>query len=162
MLRRLDKLKCSPVYLRIPYQWHLNTKTQNRISNISKMLSTQPIPKCDLNFGRVVENIDPSRLSDSQFDEINELLHKHSFLLFKDVNLIPEDQDKLTRAFDPFAKSYGHGNNKTSQESKSILHPDLKTIPRIPTVQVIGNGTIYDHEGLAEVRKIYYYCLYIN
>jgi xanthine dioxygenase len=30
------------------------------------------------------------------------------------------------------------------------LHPDLKTIPRQPQVQVIGNGTIYNHEGLAE------------
>jgi hypothetical protein len=30
------------------------------------------------------------------------------------------------------------------------LHPDLKTIPRQPQVQLIGNGTVYDHEGLAE------------
>lgn len=46
-------------------------------------------------------------------------------------------------------QSYGHGNNKTGGEKKSILHPDLKTIPRQPQVQVIGNGTIYDYEGLA-------------
>jgi xanthine dioxygenase len=30
------------------------------------------------------------------------------------------------------------------------LHPDLKTIPRQPQVQLIGNGTVYNHEGLTE------------
>lgn len=30
------------------------------------------------------------------------------------------------------------------------MHPDLKTIPRVPQVQLIGNGTVYNHEGLAE------------
>jgi hypothetical protein len=34
----------------------------------------------------------------------------------------------------------------------SILHPDLKTIPRVPQVQLIGNGTVYDHEGLAVAK----------
>jgi hypothetical protein len=33
---------------------------------------------------------------------------------------------------------------------KSILHPDLKTIPRVPQVQLIGNGTVYNHEGLPQ------------
>lgn len=32
------------------------------------------------------------------------------------------------------------------------MHPDLKTIPRQPQVQLIGNGTVYDHEGLAEAK----------
>lgn len=52
------------------------------------------------------------------------------------------------RLFDR-TQSYGHGNNKTGGEKKSILHPDLKTVPRQPQVQVIGNGTIYNYEGLA-------------
>lgn len=30
------------------------------------------------------------------------------------------------------------------------MHPDLKTIPRQPQVQLIGNGTVYNHEGLSE------------
>lgn len=54
------------------------------------------------------------------------------------------------QAFDPASESYGHGNNKTGSEKKSVLHPDLKTIPRVPQVQLIGNGTVYNHEGLAE------------
>lgn len=58
----------------------------------------------------------------------------------------------MRQAFDPTSESYGHGNNKTGETKRSILHPDLKTIPRQPQVQLIGNGTVYDHEGLAEVR----------
>lgn len=54
--------------------------------------------------------------------------------------------------FDPHSESYGHGNNKTESTQKSILHPDLKTIPRVPQVQLIGNGTVYNHEGLTEAR----------
>jgi hypothetical protein len=57
-----------------------------------------------------------------------------------------------TQAFDPNSESYGHGNNKTGETKKSILHPDLKTIPRVPQVQLIGNGTVYNHEGLAEAK----------
>ena len=58
----------------------------------------------------------------------------------------------MDEAFDPTSESYGHGNNKTEGTKKSILHPDLKTIPRVPQVQLIGNGTVYDHEGLAEAK----------
>lgn len=54
------------------------------------------------------------------------------------------------QAFDPQSESYGHGNNKTGSTKKSILHPDLKTIPSVPQVQLIGNGTVYNHEGLTE------------
>lgn len=58
--------------------------------------------------------------------------------------------DVVQQKFDPASESYGHGNNKTGSEKKSVLHPDLKTIPSVPQVQLIGNGTVYDHEGLAE------------
>lgn len=33
-----------------------------------------------------------------------------------------------------------------------MLHPDLKTIPSVPQVQLIGNGTVYNHWGLPEAR----------
>lgn len=92
---------------------------------------------------------------------------QHSALLFRNVDLTPEQQYALTKvcivtslldksdclqAFDPTSESYGHGNNKTGETKKSILHPDLKTIPRVPQVQLIGNGTVYNHEGLAEAK----------
>lgn len=103
-------------------------------------------------FGREIKGVDPGSLTPEQFKEIELLLYKHSALLFRDVSLSPEQQYKLTKAFDPASESYGHGNNKTESTKKSILHPDLKTIPRQPQVQLIGNGIVYDHEGLAEAK----------
>ncbi|KAK1224432.1 hypothetical protein PQX77_012654 [Marasmius sp. AFHP31] len=101
-------------------------------------------------FGREVKGVNPGELSPELFQEIREALYKHDALLFRDVTLTPEQQYALTKAFDPQSESYGHGNNKTGNTKKSILHPDLKTIPRVPQVQLIGNGTVYNHEGLAE------------
>ncbi|KAE9395554.1 Clavaminate synthase-like protein [Gymnopus androsaceus JB14] len=103
-----------------------------------------------VDFGREVKGVNPGSLSPEQFEEVKEALYKHDALLFRDVNLTPEQQYALTKAFDPQSESYGHGNNKTEGTKKSILHPDLKTIPRVPQVQLIGNGTVYNHEGLAE------------
>lgn len=99
-------------------------------------------------FGREVKGVDPGNLTPEQFSEVYEALYKHSALLFRNVTLTPEQQYALTKAFDPESESYGHGNNKTESTKKSILHPDLKTIPRVPQVQLIGNGMVYNHEGL--------------
>jgi len=109
-------------------------------------------PAAFVDFGREVRGIDPSNLSESQFKELEQALYKHSALLFKNVNLTPEAQYVLTKSFDPSSESYGHGNNKTQSTKKSILHPDLKTIPRVPQVQLIGNGKVYNHEGLDEAQ----------
>ncbi|KZT01178.1 Clavaminate synthase-like protein [Laetiporus sulphureus 93-53] len=101
-------------------------------------------------FGVEIKGVNPGELTPEQFKEIEQLLYNHDVLLFRDVDLTPEQQYRLTKAFDPTSESYGHGNNKTEKTTKSILHPDLKTIPRQPQVQLIGNGTVYNHEGLAE------------
>ncbi|KAJ7437097.1 Clavaminate synthase-like protein [Mycena galericulata] len=101
-------------------------------------------------FGREVKGINPGALNPEEFEQVKDALYKHDILLFRDVILTPEQQYALTKAFDPESESYGHGNNKTGSNVKSILHPDLKTIPRVPQVQLIGNGTVYEHEGLAE------------
>ncbi|GAB1524143.1 hypothetical protein RhiTH_007296 [Rhizoctonia solani] len=103
-------------------------------------------------FGREVKGVDVGNLTPEQFKEIEELLYKYNALLFRNTSLSPEQQYRLTKAFDPTSESYGHGNNKTGNTKKSVLHPDLKTIPRVPQVQLIGNGTVYDHEGLAEAK----------
>ncbi|KAJ6548673.1 hypothetical protein B0H19DRAFT_1161586 [Mycena capillaripes] len=103
-------------------------------------------------FGREVTGVDPGNLTSDQFEEIRQALYKHDALLFRNATITPEQQYALTKAFDPSSESYGHGNNKTEGTKKSILHPDLKTIPRVPQVQLIGNGTVYDHEGLAEAK----------
>ncbi|KAH8835991.1 taurine catabolism dioxygenase [Flagelloscypha sp. PMI_526] len=101
-------------------------------------------------FGREVKGVNPGTFTPEEFEQIKDALYKHDALLFRDVTLTPEQQYALTKAFDPQSENYGHGNNKTEGTKKSILHPDLKTIPRVPQVQLIGNGTVYNHEGLAE------------
>ena len=63
----------------------------------------------------------------------------------------PHAQYALTQRFDPTASaSYGHG--KILDAKRSILHPDLKTIPHQPQVQVIGNGFVPSYEGLENIR----------
>ncbi|KLO20172.1 Clavaminate synthase-like protein [Schizopora paradoxa] len=120
------------------------------IEVVALPLPSSADPSKFADFGREVKGVDPGQLTDEQFKEIQELLYKHDALLFRNTNLTPEQQYALTKAFDPSSESYGHGNNKTGSEKKSVLHPDLKTIPRVPQVQLIGNGTVYNHEGLAE------------
>lgn len=57
----------------------------------------------------------------------------------------------MTQKFDPEATgSYGHG--KTLDAKRSVLHPDLKTIPHQPQVQVIGNGFVEEYEGLKNIH----------
>ena len=53
---------------------------------------------------------------------------------------VPSPHVKLT-----FVSNYGHG--KTLDAKRSVLHPDLKTIPHQPQVQVIGNGFYEEYEG---------------
>ncbi|KAF9478069.1 alpha-ketoglutarate dependent xanthine dioxygenase [Pholiota conissans] len=103
-------------------------------------------------FGREVKGVNPAEFTPEQFKEIEEALYKHGALLFRDATVTPAQQYALTKAFDPQSENYGHGNNKTGETKKSILHPDLKTIPSVPQVQLIGNGTVYNHEGLAEAK----------
>ncbi|KAJ3043239.1 hypothetical protein HDV00_005559 [Rhizophlyctis rosea] len=107
-------------------------------------------PSKFVDFGREVVGVDPGNLSKSDFAIIEELLYKYDALLFRNANMTPEQQYAFTKAFDPASESYGHGNNKTGSTKKSILHPDLKTIPRVPQVQLIGNGMVYNHEGIEQ------------
>ncbi|WVQ79542.1 hypothetical protein IAT38_001641 [Cryptococcus sp. DSM 104549] len=99
-------------------------------------------PEFFKDFGRKVDGFDPATVTDDQMQEIVDMLYKHSILLFKNLNLTPAQQFEMTHAFDPKAVTYGHGNNKTGNEKQSILHPDLKTIPHQPQVQLIGNGKV--------------------
>ena len=66
----------------------------------------------DNKFGCVLSGCNPADLTAEEFEQVNELLHKvrhaiphsvvahsaqHSVIVFKDVDLSPENQDKLTR-----------------------------------------------------------------
>jgi xanthine dioxygenase len=89
--------------------------------------------------------------ADADFDVIRDALFRNQVLLFKNQgNVSPKAQFELTQRFDPAAQSYGHG--KTLDAKRSILHPDLKTIPHQPQVQVIGNGFVPEYEGLKDIK----------
>ncbi|KAK0666677.1 hypothetical protein QBC41DRAFT_325289 [Cercophora samala] len=103
-----------------------------------------------INFGATITGIDIENLTDTDFSLIREALFTHQVVIFKNQSHVsPRAQYELTNRFDPAATSYGHG--KTVDAKRSILHPDLKTIPHQPQVQVIGNGFVASYEGLTNI-----------
>ncbi|SPO07775.1 related to Putative dioxygenase C576.01c [Cephalotrichum gorgonifer] len=106
----------------------------------------------DTGFGAIVSNVDIEHLQDADFDIIRNALYHYQVLVFKhQFHVSPRAQYELTNKFDPAStSSYGHG--KTLDAKRSILHPDLKTIPHQPQVQVIGNGFVESYEGLENIQ----------
>ncbi|OLN81354.1 putative dioxygenase C576.01c-like protein 5 [Colletotrichum chlorophyti] len=106
----------------------------------------------DVDFGAVISNADIENLTDADFDIIRDALFKHQVLVVKNQgHASPKAQYEITQRFDPDAgASYGHG--KTLDAKRSILHPDLKTVPHQPQVQVIGNGFVEEYEGLKNIQ----------
>ncbi|KAJ3500963.1 hypothetical protein NLJ89_g9556 [Agrocybe chaxingu] len=101
-------------------------------------------------FGREVSGVQPSYLSPEEFAKIEKALYKHDLLLFRNVILTPQQQYELVKAFDPESEQYGHGNREFEKNKASILSY-LKGLPDVPQVQIIGHGTVRDHEGISEV-----------
>ncbi|WPH03063.1 Hypothetical protein R9X50_00593700 [Acrodontium crateriforme] len=104
-------------------------------------------------FGAELRNADLENISEADFDVIRNALYEHQVILFKgQQNLSPKAQYELTRLFDPSVDIYGHGKSAGGVGAKkSVLHPDLKTIPHQPQVQVIGNGPVAQFEGLENI-----------
>ncbi|PHH55109.1 putative dioxygenase [Ceratocystis fimbriata CBS 114723] len=122
---------------------------------MSSSITISPIvpgPGSAIDFGAVVNNADVNNLSDADFDIIRNALFTHQVLVFKNhAHVTPKAQYEITQRFDPeAAPSYGHG--KTIDAKRSVLHPDLKTIPHQPQVQVIGNGRVAEYEGLKDIQ----------
>ncbi|ERT00820.1 uncharacterized protein SPSK_07553 [Sporothrix schenckii 1099-18] len=111
----------------------------------------KPAEGSKVRFGAVVSNVDIENLTDADFDIIREALFTNQVLVFPNQSHVsPKKQFELTQRFDPAGESYGHG--KTLDAKKSVLHPDLKTIPHQPQVQVIGNGLVPEYEGLTNIQ----------
>ncbi|KAJ4157969.1 uncharacterized protein LMH87_008517 [Akanthomyces muscarius] len=109
-------------------------------------------PGSGVNFGAVVSGVDIDNLRDGDFDVIRNALFTHQVLIIKGQGHVSaKAQYEITKAFDPEAAgAYGHG--KTIDAKRSVLHPDLKTIPHQPQVQVIGNGFVAEYEGLKDFQ----------
>ena len=103
-----------------------------------------------VDFGTEILNADVEHLTDDDFAIIREALYNSHVVIIKNqAGVSPKAQYELTRRFDPVSDSYGHG--KTLDAKRSVLHPDLKTIPHQPQVQVIGNGFYEEYEGLKNI-----------
>ncbi|KAI9767087.1 MAG: hypothetical protein M1840_005875 [Geoglossum simile] len=107
-----------------------------------------------VDFGAVVSNIDVEHLTDEDFSVVYDTLYRHNVVVIKNqTGLSPKAQYELTQRFDPISDSYGHG--KTLDAKRSVLHPDLKTVPHQPQVQIIGNGFIPSYEGLENFKLVH-------
>ncbi|KPI35455.1 putative dioxygenase [Cyphellophora attinorum] len=112
-------------------------------------LTVRPGPVSGM--GATIETTNLDNLSDNDFQELREALYRHNVICIKQQKgFSSRAQADLTRRFDPKATSYGHG--KTIDAKRSILHPDLKTVPAHPEVQIIGNGHIAEYEGLHDFK----------
>ncbi|KII86394.1 hypothetical protein PLICRDRAFT_700453 [Plicaturopsis crispa FD-325 SS-3] len=102
-------------------------------------------------FGRIVTGVDLSgAIAPSDFQELEDALYKYSLLVFRDVDLSPEQQYELTKAFDPTCEDaeHGHGNKRLGKDS--ILHY-LRGLPAVPQVQLLGSGSIHAHANIPEI-----------
>ena len=107
-----------------------------------------------VDFGAEIYNADIEHLTDEDFEVIRNALYNSLVVVIKNqAGLSPKAQYELTRRFDPASDSYGHG--KTLDAKRSVLHPDLKTIPHQPQVQVIGNGFYEEYEGLKNITLVH-------
>ncbi|EXF83702.1 TfdA family Taurine catabolism dioxygenase TauD [Colletotrichum fioriniae PJ7] len=125
------------------------------ISQTPSRITVQPIVPAvgsAVDFGATISNADIENLTDADFDVIREALFKHQVLVIKNQgHASPKAQFEITQKFDPDSgDNYGHG--KTLDAKRSILHPDLKTLPHQPQVQVIGNGFVEEYEGLKNIQ----------
>jgi len=101
-------------------------------------------------FAAEIRNANLENITEADFAVIYRALYEYQVIMFKgQQNLSPRAQYELTRMFDPTVEGYGHG--KTLDAKRSVLHPDLKTIPYQPQVQVIGNGPVAEFEGLKNI-----------
>ena len=114
-------------------------------SHITVHKIAKPDTNTSIEFGADLRGADLENVTNADFDTIRRALYERQVIIFKDQeNLSPGAQYELTRLFDPSVENYGH--SKTIDAKRSILHPDLKTIPRQPQVPVA------DFEGLRDIR----------
>jgi xanthine dioxygenase len=109
----------------------------------------EPAVGSTVDFGAEIAACDLVQLSDADFDAlVRAVLTHHVVVVRGQASLTPRQQFELTRRFDPTVQTYGHGHDKELLK-KSVLVQDLISIPDVPQVQLIGNGFVENHEGVA-------------
>ena len=131
------------------------SSSSNGVGAASSGLQVRPLvaePPATVDFGAEVAACDLAHLSDGDFAALERAVLTHHVVVVRgQAGLSPRDQFALTRRFDPTVQTYGHGHRKDVLR-QSVLVQDLVSIPDVPQVQLLGNGRVVDHEGLAEVE----------
>lgn len=110
----------------------------------------EPPPGSTVDFGAEISECDLVHLSSADFEALARAVLTHQVVVVRgQASLTPQHQYELTRRFDPTVQTYGHGHDKELLK-KSVLVQDLISIPSVPQVQLIGNGFVENHEGVAE------------
>ena len=135
---------------------HITIRTTNFAmpfieDNTTSVITATALNPSQPDLGAIIDNVHLENLSEADFDALRTALYTHNVICIKNQSqLTPKAQADLNRRFDPTAQSYGHG--KTIDAKRSILHPDLKTCPHEPSIQIIGNGFVKEYEGLTDIR----------
>lgn len=138
----------------VPSQSSVNFGAEIYNVDIENISGTASLLELDILCSLTRENPLTNRFADADFDLIRTALyHNHLIVLKNQAGLSPRAQFELTKRFDPQSDNYGHG--KTLDAKRSVLHPDLKTVPHQPQVQVIGNGYISEYEGLKDIKLVH-------
>jgi alpha-ketoglutarate-dependent taurine dioxygenase len=117
-----------------------------------KIRPLEPAPGSSVDFGAEVAACNLAELTAAQFDQLTEAVFRRHVVVVRDqAGLTPQQQYELTRRFDPSVQTYGHGHDKDLLK-KSVLVQDLISLPGVPQVQLIGNGPVANHEGVAEAQ----------
>lgn len=112
----------------------------------------EPSAGSRVDFGAEVAPCDLASLSAKDFAALERAVLTHHVVVVRgQAELSPRIQFELTQRFDPTTVTYGHGHQKDLLR-KSVLVQDLISIPDVPQVQLLGNGAVYDHEGLPEAQ----------
>lgn len=112
-----------------------------------------PIPNSSL--GAVVTLppgvTDPSKLNENDFKTLKDGLFTYSVLVIPgQENLSPNSQYLLTKRMDPTCEgAYGHA--KEFRHEKSVLRRDGVSVASQPQVQILGQGTFKNHEGMDSI-----------
>ncbi len=109
----------------------------------------EPAPGSTVDFGAELAACELGQLGDADFDTLERAVFTHQVVVVRGQSrLTPRQQYELTRRFDPSVRTYGHGDDKELLK-KSVLVQDLISLPEVPQVQLIGNGRVVNHEGVA-------------
>ncbi|KAF9055782.1 hypothetical protein BJ165DRAFT_1428627 [Panaeolus papilionaceus] len=104
-------------------------------------------------FGREVLDVNFRGSSEEDFEIIKDALYKYDILLFRNAKLTPDELYALVKSFDvTHSNHYAHGNRRLEATKNSIIHGYVQALPHSPQVQIIGHGTVRNHEGIEEIQ----------